>query len=96
MTGQRDDGVRLIPISTPKADFRVWTRRAGDNPDIRLLLLHGGPAATHEQFENSWRYLLPAGIEHIYYDQLDSWYSDQPDEYFAGLTDFLGQAGRSP
>ena len=44
------------------------------------MLLHGGPGATHEQFENSSGYLLPAGIEHMYYDQLGSWYSDQPDD----------------
>jgi proline iminopeptidase len=80
MTGQSDDGVRLIPISTPSGEFRVWTRTVGDNPDIKLLLLHGGPGATHEGFESSSGYLLPAGIEHIFYDQLGSWYSDQPDD----------------
>ena len=80
MTRQAADGVRLIPISTPSGEFRVWTRTVGDNLDIKLLLLHGGPGATHEQFENSSGYLLPAGIEHMYYDQLGSWYSDQPDD----------------
>ncbi len=32
----RDDavagGVRMIPIATPKGEFRVWTRRTGNNP----------------------------------------------------------------
>ncbi|HEX9893555.1 MAG TPA: hypothetical protein VGA78_06505, partial [Gemmatimonadales bacterium] len=25
-------GVRLIPITTPKGTFRVWTKRIGNNP----------------------------------------------------------------
>src|SRR5262249_15829978 len=41
-------GARMIPISTPKGQFRVWTKRIGNNPKIKLLLLHGGPGATHE------------------------------------------------
>ena len=43
----RDDvlsgGVRMIPIKTPKGTFRVWTKRVGNNPAIKVLLLHGGP-----------------------------------------------------
>ena len=38
-------GVRLIPIDTPKGEFRVWTKRVGHNPSIKLLTLHGGPGA---------------------------------------------------
>ncbi len=80
----RDDvltgGVRLIPIETPKGTFRVWTKRVGNNPAIKLLLLHGGPGATHEYFEAFDSYLPAAGIEYYYYDQLGSAYSDQPDE----------------
>lgn len=80
----RDDvlagGVRRIPITTPRGDFTVWTKRVGNNPDARLLLLHGGPGATHEYFEPCDSYLPAAGIEYIYYDQLGSAYSDQPDE----------------
>lgn len=75
-----DDGVRMIPIATPKGEFRVWTRRVGDNPRIRLLLLHGGPGATHEYFLACDQFLPAAGIEYIYYDQLGSAHSDQPDE----------------
>ena len=33
-------GVRRIPIDTPKGRFEVWTRRVGDDPTARLLLLH--------------------------------------------------------
>lgn len=36
-------GVRLIPVATPKGTFKVWTKQFGNNPRIRLLLLHGGP-----------------------------------------------------
>jgi proline iminopeptidase len=72
-------GSRLIPIETPHGRFHVWTKRVGNNPRIRLLLLHGGPGATHEYFEAFDSYLPGAGIEYIYYDQLGSQRSDQPD-----------------
>ena len=35
-------GVRMIPITTPKGSFKVWTKRVGNNPRIKVLLLHGG------------------------------------------------------
>ena len=80
----RDDvlsgGVRLIPIETPKGTFRVWTKRIGNHPRMKVLLLHGGPGATHEYFEAFDSYFPAAGIEYYYYDQLGSYYSDQPDE----------------
>lgn len=80
----RDDvmsgGVRMLPITTPRGEFRVWTKRIGNNPEIRLLLLHGGPGATHEYFEAFDSYLPAAEIEYYYYDQLGSAYSDQPDD----------------
>jgi proline iminopeptidase len=72
-------GVRIIPISTAYGQFKVWTRRVGNNPRIKLLLLHGGPGATHEYFEACDCYLPAAGVEYYYYDQLGSYYSDQPD-----------------
>jgi proline iminopeptidase len=72
-------GVKLIPITTPRGTFNVWTKRVGNNPRIKLLLLHGGPGATHEYFEAFDSYLPAAGIEYYYYDQLGSFYSDQPD-----------------
>jgi proline iminopeptidase len=73
-------GVRRIPIETPKGTFEVWTRKVGDNPTIKVLLLHGGPGATHEYMLNFDDHLLPAGIEYYYYDQLGSYLSDQPDD----------------
>lgn len=80
----RDDvlsgGVKMIPIRTPKGAFRVWTKRTGNNPTIKVLLLHGGPGATHEYLEVFDSYFPAAGIEYYYYDQLGSYYSDQPDD----------------
>lgn len=81
---QRDDvlsgGVKMIPITTPKGTFRVWTKRVGNNPRIKVLLLHGGPGVTHEYFEAFDSFLPAAGVEYYYYDQLGSFYSDQPKE----------------
>src|ERR1700691_4074480 len=76
---RRSGGVRIIPIATPHGHFKVWTKRVGNNPRIKLLLLHGGPGATHEYFEACDSYLPAAGIEYYFYDQLGSYYSDQPD-----------------
>lgn len=80
----RDDvlsgGVKMIPIETPKGTFHVWTKRIGNNPTVKVLLLHGGPGATHEYLEAFDSYFPGAGIEYYYYDQLGSYYSDQPDE----------------
>ncbi|MGH2449586.1 MAG: proline iminopeptidase-family hydrolase [Chloroflexota bacterium] len=73
-------GVRLIPIETSKGVFRVWTKRVGNNPRIKVLLLHGGPGFTHEYFEAFDSFFPAAGIEYYYYDQLGSFYSDQPRE----------------
>lgn len=76
----REGGVKLIPIQTPKGTFKVWTKRFGNNPRIKLLLLHGGPGSTHEYFESLEGYLPAEGIEFIYYDQLGSAYSEQPED----------------
>jgi proline iminopeptidase len=73
-------GVRRITINTPKGPFQVWTKRIGNNPRIKVLLLHGGPAATHEYFEMFDSYFPAEGVEYYYYDQLGSYYSDQPDD----------------
>jgi proline iminopeptidase len=71
-------GIRMVPVNTPKGKFNVWTKRFGHNPRMKLLLLHGGPGATHEYFECFESFLPAQGIEFIYYDQLGSAYSDQP------------------
>jgi proline iminopeptidase len=39
--GVKTGGIKLIPIETPKGVFKVWTKRFGNNPRIKVLLLHG-------------------------------------------------------
>jgi len=73
-------GIKMIPINTPKGDFKVWTKRVGNNPTMKVLLLHGGPGMTHEIYECFDSYFPQANIEYYYYDQLGSYYSDQPDD----------------
>jgi proline iminopeptidase len=80
----RDDvlsgGARKVPVQTPAGTYGVWTKRVGNNPSLKLLLLHGGPGATHEYLEACDSYLPAAGIEYYYYDQLGSGRSDHPPE----------------
>jgi len=73
-------GIKMIPIQTPKGEFNVWTKRVGNNPTMKVLLLHGGPGATHELYECFDGYFPQEGIEYYYYDQLGSYYSDQPKD----------------
>jgi proline iminopeptidase len=73
-------GSRMIPISTPRGEFRVWTKRVGTNPDLKVLLLHGGPGASDELYECFDTWFPRAGIEYYYYDQLGSFRSDQPGD----------------
>ena len=73
-------GVRMIPIRTPAGEFEVYTRRTGDNPDVKVLFLHGGPGASSAYFEVADEYFPGADIEYYYYDQLGSARSDQPTD----------------
>lgn len=73
-------GVKMVPIETPQGTFKVWTKRIGNNPKMKVLILHGGPGMTHEYLEAFDSYMPPAGIEYYYYDQLGSYYSDQPQD----------------
>ena len=70
----------MIPIQTEKGEFKVWTKRVGNNPTKKVLLLHGGPGMTHELYACVDGYFPQEGIEYIYYDQLGSYYSDKPDD----------------
>lgn len=78
--GVQSGGVKMISVQTPSGAFKVWTKRFGNNPRVKLLLLHGGPGATHEYFECMESFLPKEGIEFIYYDQLGSAYSEQPQD----------------
>lgn len=79
-TGVKTGGIKEIAIETPKGKFNVWTKTIGNNPDIKLLLLNGGPGLTHEYFECFESFLPAAGIEFIYYDQLGCGNSDNPND----------------
>lgn len=79
-SGVQTGGVKMIPIKTEKGTFNVWTKTIGNNPKIKLLLLHGGPGGTHEAFECFESFMPKEGIEIIEYDQLESYYSDKPND----------------
>ncbi|MBW3545589.1 MAG: proline iminopeptidase-family hydrolase [Bacteroidetes bacterium] len=79
-TGIKTGNIKMVPIETPKGTFNVWTKRFGNNPRIKLLLLNGGPGATHEYFESFESYLPAEGIEFIYYDQLGCGNSENPND----------------
>lgn len=80
-------GVKLIPINTPIGNFDVWTKRFGANSKIKILLLHGGPAMTHEYMECFETFFQREGFEFYEYDQLGSYYSDQPKDSSLWTTD---------
>lgn len=79
-TQKANAGVQMIPIQTEKGTFKVWTKRFGNNPKTKVLILHGGPALTHEYMECFEPFFLQEGIEFYEYDQLGSYYSDQPTD----------------
>jgi proline iminopeptidase len=78
--GVQSGGIKMIPIETPKGKFNVWTKRVGNNPTMKILLLNGGPGCTHEYFECFESFLPKEGIEFIYYDQLTCGNSDNPKD----------------
>ena len=70
-------GIKMLPVRGGR--YKVWTKTVGDGP-IKVLLLHGGPAACHDYLEAFESFLPPAGIQIIYYDQLGCGNSDIPDD----------------
>lgn len=79
-SGVQMAGIKMIPIKTAVGTFKVWTKTIGNNPRVKVLLLHGGPAMTHEYMEAFESFLPKEGFEIIEYDQLGSYYSDQPTD----------------
>jgi len=79
-SGVQTGGVKLVQISTPVGNFKVWTKRFGNNPTIKVLLLHGGPGGTHEFFESFESFFPQQGFEFYEYDQLGSFFSDKPKD----------------
>jgi len=57
----------------------VYTKTVGSGSK-KILLLHGGPGLTHECFENFSEQLKEQDVQLIYYDQLGSFFSDQPED----------------
>ena len=76
----KNGGVEMIEINTNNKKFKVWTKRIGNNPKIKLLLLNGGPGMSHEYFECMESFLPAQEIEFIYYDQLGTGFSDNPND----------------
>ena len=79
-SGVQSGGVKMIPIETAVGKFKIWTKRIGNNPRVKILLLHGGPAMTHEYMECFESFFPKQGFEFYEYDQLGSYYSDQPTD----------------
>lgn len=79
-SGVQVAGIKIIPITTPKGKFNVWTKTIGNNPTIKVLLLAGGPGVSHEYLEAFESFFPKEGIEFIYYDQLGCGYSDNPKD----------------
>jgi proline iminopeptidase len=54
----RTAGIRMVPVVGGK--YKVWTKKVGSG-SVKVLLLHGGPGASHEYFEVMESFLpLPA------------------------------------
>lgn len=79
-SGVQAGGVKMINIETPIGKFKVWTKKFGNNPTIKVLLLHGGPGGTHEFFECFESFFPKEGFEFYEYDQLGSYFGDKPTD----------------
>ncbi|ARY90835.1 MULTISPECIES: proline iminopeptidase-family hydrolase [Lacticaseibacillus] len=69
------NGTRFVTLPN---GYHLWTQTQGQG-QIRLMTLHGGPGGTNEVFENFAQELEPYGVRVTRYDQLGSFFSDQPD-----------------
>lgn len=65
-------------IVTLENGYHLFTRKVNEGP-VKLLCVHGGPGDNHEDFENFKMGLAGKGVEVYSYDQLGSYWSDQPD-----------------
>lgn len=82
---KQDSGIqtgneKIIQIESLGKKFNIWTKRFGNNPKTKILLLNGGPGGTHEYFQCFENFLPKEGVEFIYYDQLGCGYSDNPND----------------
>ena len=79
-----EPGVTMVELSN---GYSVFTQQFGESEDIKVLVLHGGPACTHEYMLNvayqvpGHERLVEAGDAEVHmYDQLGSFFSDHPTE----------------
>lgn len=70
---QKEEYIKL------KEGYKIYTKTMGEG-DVKLLTLHGGPGLTHECFVNFPENLNSEGVQVVFYDQLGSFHSDQPDD----------------
>jgi proline iminopeptidase len=73
-------GERYVEITTPKGPHKVWIKRVGNNPKLKLLLLTGGPGASHDYLNVFDSFLPREGVEYYHYDQLETGVSDRPND----------------
>lgn len=78
--GIQSGNVKMITIESMGKKFNIWTKRFGNNPSVKILLLNGGPGGTHEYFQSFENFLPQEGFEFIYYDQLGCGNSDNPND----------------
>jgi proline iminopeptidase len=79
-SGIQTGNEKVIQIESLGKKFNIWTKRFGNNPKTKILLLNGGPGGTHEYFQCFENFLPQEGVEFIYYDQLGCGYSDNPND----------------
>ncbi|WP_051907189.1 proline iminopeptidase-family hydrolase [Secundilactobacillus oryzae] len=72
---KQHEGTKILTLSN---GFHLFSRTVGQGP-INLLCLHGGPGSNHVEFENFAEELSNYGVRVSMYDQLGSFFSDQPD-----------------
>lgn len=70
------EGTTILPLDN---GYHLWTHTDNAGGKIQLLCLHGGPGGNHEYYENFAEQLKDLDVQVTMYDQLGSWYSDQPD-----------------
>jgi proline iminopeptidase len=78
--GVQTGGIKIVPVKTPKGIFKVWTKRIGNNPKIKVLLLTGGPGASHEYMECFESFFPKEGIEFVSDVQLGTGHSQMPND----------------
>jgi proline iminopeptidase len=73
-------GVEIVKVKTKSGDFNIWTKQVGRNASVKVLVITGGPGLSHEYAEAFESFFPKEGIEIIYYDQLGTGYSDNPND----------------